>query len=154
MQSLVLGGLVFLASCSRVEEKNDVAKKTDFVVINILDEPFYEDAHIKGSINVPFMQLADFANTLDKESEIVVYCSNYACSASGAATKQLLDMGFAKVKAFEGGMAEWYQLKFPVEGPSVKDYLRAENKKIETDVPVFEISAQDLKKRMEEHKLL
>ncbi len=145
--------LALLVGCSR-EEKKTESKNADFVVINILDTPFYEDVHIKGSINVPLMELADYAQGLNKQAGIVVYCSNYACSASGAAAKQLLDMGFENVWAYEGGMAEWYQLQYPVDGPATKDYLRAENKKMEEVPSVPTISSQDLKKRMEEHKLL
>lgn len=148
-------GLIFIAGCSRVEEtKNNVPHNTGLLVINILDKPFYEDAHIKGSIHVPFMDLADFAQNLDRKTEVVVYCSNYACSASGAAAKQLRDMGFSHVWAYEGGMAEWYQLQLPVEGPAGKDYLRADNEKMESDESVAIISSQDLKKKMEEHALL
>ena len=143
-----------LAQCSRGEEKHAGADNIGLYVINILDKPFYQDAHIKGSIHVPFMDLSEYAGKLDRNAEIVVYCSNYACSASGAAAQQLLDMGFTKVWAYEGGIAEWYQLNFPVEGPAEKEYLKAENEKLATETTVPEISSQDLKNKMEQYKLL
>lgn len=104
-------------------------KKTGLVVINVLDKQWYDDCHIKGSINVPLEAIETYAQQLDPEaSEIVLYCSNYFCTSSGYACKLLKNKGFKHVWAYEGGTAEWYQLGFPVEGPCEQEYLK---KKIE-----------------------
>jgi rhodanese-related sulfurtransferase len=100
-------------------------KKQGLVVINVLDKSLYDDCHIKGSICVPFENVTEYAqNNIDKSAEVILYCSNYHCSASGQACKQLKKLGFENVYAYEGGTAEWYQQGLPVEGPSTKRYLK------------------------------
>jgi len=101
------------------------AKQSGLVVINVLDKDVYDDCHIKGSVNVPFTTLKDYAQGLDPETaEVVVYCSNYMCSTSGHACKELMSMGFKHVWAYEGGTAEWHQMGLPVEGPCKNSYLK------------------------------
>jgi len=92
------------------------------LVVNVLDKDHFDNCHIKGSIHVPFEQAEEFAQKLanqyaNKSSlEIIVYCSNYMCSASGEVAKTLHKKGFTNVKAYEGGVAEWYQNGLPTEG--------------------------------------
>lgn len=120
-------------------------------VINVLEKNLYNDCHIKGSVNVPFEQVKTFAQKLNKDAHIVVYCSNYRCTASGSVVKMLGKMGFEHVWAYEGGTAEWYQNGLPVEGVCKQAYLQ---KVIEpaghtaNAVPI--ITAQELKQKMEE----
>lgn len=165
-------GLVLIAGCSSQKTEKE---HPSMLVINVLDEVHYNDAHIKGSINVPMMNLKEYMDDIKKADQknmqipVVIYCSNYACGASSAAAKQLQKMGFDHVWAYEGGMAEWYQLNFPqgdynlvakveypFEGSAKNEYLKAPNPKTEigaeADVPV--ISAQELRKMMQEHSLL
>ena len=98
---------------------------SDVVVINVLEKELYDDCHIQGSIHVPFEGLEQFAQqNLDKSTEIVLYCSNYMCSASGQGCKMLKRLGFENVYAYEGGTAEWYQNKMPVDGASTAGYLQ------------------------------
>jgi rhodanese-related sulfurtransferase len=146
---VAVGALCVLAACSK-----SVEKKPTLIVMNVLSPELYADAHIKGSISVPFEQAEQYAKTLDPKTEVVVYCSNYMCSASGMVAQTLLGMGFTKVWAFEGGMAEWYQLGYPTEGPVAKELWRAQNNKpnVEHTIPV--ITAQELKEKMTQHNVL
>ena len=73
-------------------------------------------AELQGSINVPFEEVETFAKDLDRDAEMVVYCANYMCTASGAAAQKLKEMGFENVWAYEGGTAEWYQMGLKAEG--------------------------------------
>src|SRR5437773_1427644 len=78
-------------------------KQNGLVIINVLNTPLYEDCHIKGSINVPFESLESYiSENIDKNAEIVLYCSNYMCAASGQACKLLKKCGFTNVWAYEG----------------------------------------------------
>lgn len=126
--------LLLLSGCGSCLKKS----KSKFLVINVLDKDFYDDCHISGSINVPFEQVEQYSQNLDKDTEIIFYCSNYRCSASGEAARMLMKKGFNKIFAYEAGMAEWYQQKLPVVGSCKKDYLTKEVKK-------FEIDQQDVK---------
>ena len=125
---VVLGAalLVTLSSCTwwKSTENGDqgaCAAAASLVIVNVLDKKYYDDCHIAHSISVHMEQLEayalDAANGWDKETtNIVVYCGNYKCSASGESAKMLKGLGFKNVWAYEGGIAEWKQLGYPVEG--------------------------------------
>ncbi len=126
----------------------EVAKESNVILVNVLDKEYFDDCHIKGSINVPFAQLEEASLSWNKESTIVVYCANYACTTSAVAAKKLIDLGFKNVAAYEAGMAEWFQFKLAFEGQATNEYLSAKNDKIATEhevnIPV--IDTADLQK--------
>ncbi len=137
--------LVVLPSCW---DRQTQEKKSGLVVINVLDKELYEDCHIKGSINVPFESIGQCVDLINKNAEIVVYCSNYMCATSDYASKKLQELGFRRVRVYEGGTAEWYQKGFPIEGPSKSFYLTKQVGKIVEDnhsreqsvIPVHELA--------------
>jgi len=102
----------------------------NYYLINVLDKKEFDDAHITGSINVPFGQVNNFLSKIDnKEIPIIFYCSNYYCTASDAAAKIARKKGFKSVFVYKGGMAEWYQAakenkEFEYEGLAKDDYLQ------------------------------
>lgn len=142
--------LMLIPSCTCERQATEQQKKSGLVVINVLDKDLYDDCHIKGSINVPYENLEKFVQDLDKDSsEIVVYCSNYMCSTSGVAAKQLTQMGFKHVWAYEGGTAEWHQMGLPVEGTCKSSYLSNKLPATEhTDASVSVITAQQLAEKL------
>ncbi len=125
-------------------------KKTGLVVVNVLDKPFYDDCHIKGSINIPLEDVEKKMDTIDQNAEIVLYCSNYQCSTSEYVGQRLRANGFLNVSVYEGGTAEWYQAGLPVEGPHTQVYLSKPSRKLgqdnEQEIPV--ISMQELAQKM------
>lgn len=126
-------------------------KKEGLFVVNVLDAEHFDDCRIKDSVNVTVDELDDFASTLDKEkSEVVFYCSNYMCTASGFSAKKLQDMGFLNVWAYEAGMAEWYQKGLPVQGACKKAYLDKKMEKSELDESseIRIISTDELARKM------
>jgi len=119
-------------------------------VVNVLSEDLFADAHIKGSINIPFEHFEEVIKNWDKDTTVVVYCANYACSASGAAAQMLRKAGFAKAFAYEGGTAEWYQLhqsdpSYELEGPAKQDYLTVAVKRPQQHGDFEIITAEKLK---------
>ena len=146
-------------SCSKSYSWGAEEKKSDVVVINVLSKQLYDDCHIKGSLNVPFMDeenpdispIEKFTKDLDKETKIVVYCSNYMCTASGEIAKKLSEMGFENVWAYEAGMAEWYQENLPVEGTCNQKYLakKLEKPVNESHEGFKEITTTELKKLLD-----
>lgn len=120
------------------------------LVVNVLDQELYNDCHIAGSINVPFDQLEDFAQKTSKGTPIVLYCSNYRCTASGIGARMLKNLGFSNVAIYEGGTAEWYQKKLPVQGPCKQAYLTMENQPVVTEndgqIPV--LTCQQLQEKL------
>lgn len=145
--------MCMMASCGKSEQKN-------LYVVNVLDELLYNDAHIKGSIQVALTDLAQKAQSWRKDATIVTYCSNYACTASSYAARMLKKMGFEKVYAYEGGMAEWHQLQkddasFAVEGPAKEAYLQVVMEKpLEHPEDVTIITAQELRDLLQHEHML
>lgn len=125
-------------------------KQRGLIVVNVLDKDFYDDCHIKGSIHVPYEDISSFAQTLDKNAEIVFYCSNYMCTASGSAAQELKSMGFEHVWAYEAGIAEWYQNGLPVEGSCAKAYLlkKVMQSELEERKDISIISTEELARKM------
>jgi rhodanese-related sulfurtransferase len=124
--------------------------KTGVIVVNVLDKKQYDDCHIAGSINIPFKEIDAFASTVDKEkSDIVFYCSNYMCSASGYAADKFVKLGFKQVAAYEGGTAEWYQRGLPTDGPAQESYLKVVmDKPAHEDGATLIINADELAQKM------
>lgn len=101
-------------------------KKQGIVLVNVLEESLYNDCHIKceNSLNVPVDALDNCINLIDVNADVIVYCSNYQCASSDYAKKRLHELGFANVRVYEGGIAEWYQKGLPIEGLASQDYLK------------------------------
>lgn len=126
-------------------------KTNDFVVINILEKDAYNDCHIKGSMHIPFENLEKEIQQFDKKTTIVLYCSNYQCTASRYGAQMLTAMGYEHVYAYEAGMAEWYQQNLPTVGACVMPYLKEENKKVEeSEDGVRPITTEQLKEKIKQ----
>lgn len=123
-------------------------------VINVLDKQEYDDCHIKGSINIPFEDMSNFAKSLNKQTELIIYCSNYWCTASHEVAKDLLEIGFTKVWVYEAGMAEWFQQNLPVVGACKQSYLTKIVAKPHQQDIIPVISTLQLKEKLEKAGLL
>lgn len=122
------------------------------LVINALAKNYYDDCHIKGSVSVPLDKLEGYAHKLDKKMPIVVYCASYNCPVSEKAWRILNALGFTNIWAYEGGLAEWNQKGYSCEGKCQEEYLSRQETSANHDVTT--ISAEELKKKMEEAGLL
>lgn len=150
--SLILA-LAVLPGCfwdTNKEVAQSAALKEGLIVADVNSKEMYDDCHIKGAEHVQMTNLDAFISSLDKEkADVVFYCSNYMCSASGAAAQKLIKLGFKSVAAYEGGIAEWHQKGLPTEGPAQGSYLSVVMEKPaheEQGFPVIE--AQELAVKM------
>jgi rhodanese-related sulfurtransferase len=153
--------IILLAGCGKESTHNQVEKhEASLYVVNVLDQAQYNDAHIKGSINIQLQELEEKVKDWNKDATVVFYCSNYMCTASGQAAKMLTALGFKDTRAFEGGMAEWYQLhkddaEYALVGKAQDGYLTMVIKKPATEpAGVQIIDAKELKKLMKKANLL
>ena len=98
---------------------DELKKKLDnenVKLIEVLDEDAYKKEHIKGAINIPLERIGTEAkDRFNMNDEIVVYCSNFDCSASPTAAKKLSNLGFKNVYDFEGGKKQWKEADLPME---------------------------------------
>ncbi len=119
------------------------------LLINVLDQNSYNDCHIPGSINISYNKLQEATKEMERDTEIIVYCGSYECSASKEAWHILDQLGFSNIWAYEGGMREWKQEGNPTEGVCKAPYLAPKTGKPElTDSSIKTISLEQLKHKL------
>jgi rhodanese-related sulfurtransferase len=145
---------IILPGCSNETKETGMKSSSSAKVVNVLDENIYNDCHIDGSRHIEFGKVLETAQKENwpKDTKVVIYCSNYMCSASGQEAKNLKEAGYNNVAVYEGGSAQWYQLSksdpsYKVSGVCKLEYLNLPNEKPTksgaTEIP--EITAQELK---------
>ena len=84
---------------------------------NVLGDDDFTGELIPGSRRVPLDQIGRVVagSGMPRYSAIIVYCSGPACPQSRAAAGKLVALGFADVRAFEGGLEVWKAAGRPVE---------------------------------------
>ena len=86
----------------------------DLQLIMTLGPDRFESARIPGSRNI--WQIERALEQLEKGDEIIVYCSDVTCMASYHAYHLLLQAGFSRVWRFAGGLVEWAEAGYELEG--------------------------------------
>jgi len=106
---------------SRAELKAKMDRGDDFVLVEALSHEHYASSHLPGAINLPY-EFVDEAEKIlpDKDAEIVVYCMNRDCSASGLEAGELEEMGYTKVLHYAEGKQDWIKAGLPVEYPRAR----------------------------------
>lgn len=149
-------GLLFVtmllcASCDWF--KKPAAQPAKLILIDVNDDRIYADAHIHGATHMAYEKIDTLdkeVGTWDKNSPVVVYCTNYLCLASKDVAKKLKSLGFNDVRVYSGGIAEWHQLaqkdpKYITEGPQKESYLKKEIAAVKPeDASIVVITAPDL----------
>jgi len=81
------------------------------------DSDQFEEGHIAGAVNLPYMHFEQFAGRLarvDKNDPIVTYCEGAECDISIRLGNELFSKGYRKVFVFFGGWEEWRKADYPV----------------------------------------
>ena len=99
---------------TRDELKEKLDRGDDFKLVCALSEWAYRAKHIPGSLHIDNPSKA--IDLLDKSDEIVVYCSDVHCPASKYAYHILTSNGYEDVRRYEGGIIDWEDAGYPVEG--------------------------------------
>ena len=107
-----------MKTISREELMQKLERKEDLRLVMALAEWAYQAKHIPGSIH--FATMKEALQSLNKEDEIVVYCSDENCFASKSLGQLLERNGYSHVLHFAGGLADWEQAGYPLEGDWVK----------------------------------
>lgn len=94
------------------------------IFIDARDPEDYAYGHIKRSINIPFDYLDEswdaVIDTLDRNTEYVIYCSGSECESSLFLARYFkLQLGFTNLQVFYGGWSEWTASNLPVAGEGV-----------------------------------
>ena len=98
----------------REELKAALDSGADIKLAMAMHETHFEQAHIPGSVQLFALEQAREHFAL--HDHIVVYCSDRSCSASRIVAQKLIDAGYADVRHYPGGLAEWHAAGYPLEG--------------------------------------
>jgi rhodanese-related sulfurtransferase len=93
---------------SREQLKEKLDRGDDFKLVMVLGDWAYRAKHIPGSLNISRIQ--DAANILSVDDE-----------ASQAAYRLLVDRGFENVRRYAGGLSDWEDAGYPLEGEMVTE---------------------------------
>lgn len=106
---------------------NPSKKNSQLIIINVLDKKEFNDCHIVGSVNIPFAEFENKVASFNKNNHYILYCADYSCMSSAYCANILRDAKFQHVWEYAGGIVEWFQNGYPVEGPGQEEYLQSEN---------------------------
>jgi rhodanese-related sulfurtransferase len=118
MGGTLLGG-VEMKVINAEELKEKLNRGDDFKLVMTLDRDAYERLHVPGSLH--FDNIMEAITQLDPRDEVVVYCSNRLCSSSINAYLLLRSYGFDNLYRFAGGLEEWSDAGYPLEGSMAKE---------------------------------
>ena len=107
-----------MKTISREELKEKLDHKENFRLVMALADWAYQAKHIPGSIH--FATMKEAIQSLNKDDEIVVYCSDENCIASAALGQLLERNGYSHVLHYAGGLQDWELAGYPLEGTWVK----------------------------------
>ena len=102
---------------TREELKRKMDRGDHFVLVDALSVAHYEASHLPGAVNLPYEFVDEAEKVLpNKGVEIVVYCMNRDCEASGEEARELVEMGYENVWQYADGKLDWMRAGLPVEG--------------------------------------
>lgn len=87
------------------------------VLVEALPPNYYRQAHLPGALNIPQHSVDALAPRLlpDKSAEIVVYCASATCRNSDFVAARLVALGYANVRVYTDGKADWIDAGLAVE---------------------------------------
>ncbi|MEW5820071.1 MAG: FAD-dependent oxidoreductase [Cyanobacteriota bacterium] len=88
-------------------------KPDSYVLIDVRPPDGYKEGKIKGAINIPFGQLRNRLDELDKNKEIIIHCR--IGKMSYVAYRVLKNNGFENIKYLDGGVTGWIDELEPVK---------------------------------------
>jgi rhodanese-related sulfurtransferase len=114
--------LVKILSATQLQSM--LARGDELLLIDVLPPVSFSKGHLPGAVNVSFyedgfLERID-ALACDRDATVVVACVSASCNASAKAAELLAGAGYANVFDFEGGLREWEEAGFPMEGGSAR----------------------------------
>jgi rhodanese-related sulfurtransferase len=89
------------------------ARRDDIVIVDTAAPLIWEDEHIPGAVNYPWVHELALPVTLPRDKTLVLYCACQDHEDSADMAQKLSLAGFLKVKVLEGGWFDWLDLGYP-----------------------------------------
>jgi len=102
-------------------------KDTSFVLVDTQPEEAFDDGHIPGAINYPWVPQVKPPITLPRDKMLVLYCPCNHDEDSIDMYKKLAEFGYLNTKVLEGGWYKWVALKYPVDGKDAANAIKMAN---------------------------
>jgi rhodanese-related sulfurtransferase len=83
----------------------------EMLLLNVVDEEFYDLGHIEGSLVIPWDLLEGRLDEVDPSKHVVIYCRRGA--RSDAAYDTLTANGYSLLWILEHGLERWIELGYP-----------------------------------------
>ena len=83
--------------------------------IDVRWERNWKKGHIPGASNIAFVNETALKEIVNKNEEVVFYCSGSSCNASPEACAKAVTWGYEKVYYFAGGYPGWESAGHPIE---------------------------------------
>jgi rhodanese-related sulfurtransferase len=93
----------------------------DVVIVDTAAPLIYEDEHIVGAIDYPWVHELELPVPLPRDKTLVLYCACKDHEDSADMAKKLSQVGYLKVKVLEGGWFKWVDLGYETAGLAVED---------------------------------
>src|SRR5213078_2620021 len=111
--------LVRIADVRAMVDRQARGQKDVIGLIDPRPAKYYLQAHLPGARNITLPQI-DPKTSIDPAIErfgtIVVYGDDPASAEARGMTKRLMAVGYSGVRLFAGGIREWTERGYPVEG--------------------------------------
>jgi rhodanese-related sulfurtransferase len=86
-----------------------------FFLLDVRDADEFDNAHLKGAVNIPLDELRARAKEIPRTSDVVITCHVGQQSITGA--RLLHHLGFRILHRLDGGIVAWRQKGLSVEEP-------------------------------------
>jgi len=116
---IVIAIMGIISSCGQryisPGELDIILHKNDIVIVDLRNEKKYADGHIKGAVSAEYHEATFIRDitTLDRKSEIILYCGEGIKSDKAASLMK--EKGFKSIKILRGGYSSWVNAGFSTE---------------------------------------
>jgi rhodanese-related sulfurtransferase len=90
------------------------AKSGDIVILDTAAPLIYEEEHIPGAVNFPWVHSLTLPVELPRDKTLVVYCACNDHEDSKDMAEKLSQAGYIDVKVLQGGWFKWLDLEYPI----------------------------------------
>lgn len=84
----------------------------DILIVDNAPTLVWEEVHIPGAVSFPWVRQITEAVTLPRNKTLVLYCPCTHDEDSIDMAKQLVELGYFKIKVLEGGWFKWEELGY------------------------------------------
>jgi rhodanese-related sulfurtransferase len=102
---------------SRAELQTQLENDARLILLEALPEPYWRKGHLPGARLFPHDRVRELAAVAAprKSDPIVVYCASSTCTNSHSAADALTELGYANVRVYVEGKADWQEAGLPLE---------------------------------------